>query len=70
MVVKLLNRSTTLRPSMKLYNAAKSEIAAKSDGTRGANLDYELEIEPGKDFYLQVTPYASSGKYRLSVTNP
>jgi hypothetical protein len=30
----------------------------------------ELEIEPGKDFYLQVAPYASDGKYRLSVTNP
>jgi hypothetical protein len=64
------NLSTTLRPSVKYYSSTKSQKGDRTDGTRGANLDYELEIEPGKDFYLQVAPYASSGKYRLSVTNP
>ena len=37
------------------------------DGTPGANLDFAFDIEPGKDFYLQLLPYGSTGKYKLTV---
>jgi hypothetical protein len=61
------NQSTTLRPWVKVYDANKSEILDRYDGTSGANLEVTLSMEPGSDYYLQVLPYDSSGKYRLSV---
>lgn len=65
--VNLENLSTTLKPDLKMFSANKSLTGDKYDGTPGANLDFSVEVEPGKDFYLQVLPYGSTGKYRLSV---
>ena len=62
------NQSTTLKPDVKFFSASKSALGEKSDGTPGANLDFTIDVEPGKDFYLQVLPYGSTGKYRLTVT--
>jgi hypothetical protein len=39
----------------------------KYDGTPGANLDFQIPAEPGKDVYVQILPYGSSGKYKLTV---
>jgi hypothetical protein len=61
------NQSTTLRPYVKMFSASKSAIGEKYDGTPGANLDFTFDVEPGKDFYVQVVPYGSTGKYRLTV---
>jgi outer membrane protein OmpA-like peptidoglycan-associated protein len=61
------NQSTTLRPDVKIFSASKSQIGEKYDGTPGANLDFTFDVEPGKDFYLQVLPYSTTGKYRLTV---
>ena len=66
--VTLDNLSTTLKPDLKIYSATKSQIDEKYDGTAGANLDFTIDVEPGKDFYLQLLPYGSSGKYRLTAT--
>lgn len=65
--VTLDNLSTTLKPDLKIYSATKSQIDEKYDGTAGANLDFSIDVEPGKDFYLQVLPYGSTGKYRLTA---
>lgn len=62
------NQSTTLKPDLKFYSASKSQLGEKYDGTPGANLDFTFDVEPGKDFYLQVLPYGSTGKYRITVT--
>jgi hypothetical protein len=62
------NQSTTLRPEVKIFSASKSQIGDKYDGTAGANLDFTIDVEPGKDFYLQVYPYGSSGKFKLTAT--
>jgi hypothetical protein len=61
------NLSTTLKPDLKIYSATKSQTNEKYDGTAGANLDFTIDVEPGKDFYLQVLPYGSTGKYRLTA---
>jgi hypothetical protein len=61
------NRSATLKPYVKFFSASKSATGEKYDGTPGANLDFSIDVEPGKDFYLQVLPYGSTGKYRLTV---
>jgi outer membrane protein OmpA-like peptidoglycan-associated protein len=61
------NQSTTLKPDVKMYSASKSGIGEKYDGTPGANLDFSFDVEPGKDFYLQVLPYSTTGKYRLTI---
>lgn len=66
--VTLDNLSSTLRPYVKVYSSTKSQMLEKYDGTAGANLDFTVNIEPGKDFYLAVVPYGSTGKYRLTAT--
>lgn len=66
--VTLENLSTTLKPDLKIYSANKSQRDEKYDGTAGANLDFSIEVEPGKDFYLQILPYGSTGKYRLTAS--
>jgi len=65
--VTLENLSTTLKPDVKTFSWSKSQTNEKYDGTPGANLDFSFDVDPGKDFYLQVLP-GGIGKYRLTVT--
>jgi hypothetical protein len=65
--VVLENQSVTLKPDIKVYNSNKSNLLEKYDGTPGANLDFQIPAEPGKDVYIQVLPYSSAGKYKLTV---
>jgi hypothetical protein len=65
--VVLENLSTTLKPDVKIYSSTKSEKVDKYDSTPGASLDFVAEIDAGKDFYVQVLPYGSTGKYKLST---
>lgn len=67
--IALENLSTTLRPDVKIYSASKSQLVEKYDGTPGAGLDFTVDLQPGQDFYIQILPYGSSGKYRLSTRN-
>lgn len=67
-VVRLQNESTTLRPNLKIFNADKSQIAEPYDGTPGASVQHVLTLTPGQPIYLQVLPYNSVGKYKVSVT--
>lgn len=65
--IVLENLSTTLRPDIKIYSSSKSQITEKYDGTPGAALDFTVDVDPGKDFYVQILPYGSTGKYRLTT---
>jgi len=65
--IALENLSTTLKPDVTLYNQAKSGLMQKYDGTPGAGLDFIVDLTPGQDFYVQILPYGSTGKYRLTT---
>lgn len=61
------NKSTTLRPFIHVYSSSKSEITYKYDSTPGADLDFVVDVDPGRDFYIQVSPNDSAGAYTLSA---
>ena len=66
-MVTFENLSTTLKPDVKVYDANKSLIVEKYDSTAGANLNFAVDIKQPRDFYVEVVPYGSAGKYRLRV---
>lgn len=66
-VVRLENKSATLKPEMKLYNADRSLMIDKYDGTPGASVQQPISLDPGQTFYVEVTPYGSAGAYQLSA---
>lgn len=66
--IALENLSTTLKPDVKVYNQQKSQVGGEHyDGTPGAGLDFMIDLTPGQDFYVQILPYGSTGKYRLAT---
>ena len=65
--VVLENQSATLAPHIKIYSATKSQIAEHHYDAAGAGLDFMVEVEPGKDLYVQIVPNGSIGRYRLMV---
>jgi hypothetical protein len=65
--ITLQNQSTTLRPWIKVYDASKSEINSKYDGTTGADMTQEFAAAPQTTYYVQVLPYETRGKYRLTI---
>ena len=64
--VALESLSSTYRPQINVYDANKSRIKYHWDGTHGATLDFNVDVKPGQDFYIEVHPYGSEGKYRLT----
>ncbi len=68
MLVTLENRSTTLAPSVYLYNGRKSEIYRTSDGTPGANLEFAQDVSPSPHYYVLVDKaHNSAGDYTLTI---
>jgi hypothetical protein len=67
-VIRLQNKSSTLKPDFKVYDANRSQQLEKYDGTAGASAELSFTAEPGKAFYVQVLPYSSTGAYELSAT--
>ena len=61
------NLSSSLRPHVKVFDGNKSEIAEKYDFTPGARLNFEVDIKQPREFYVQVLPYETVGKYRLRI---
>jgi outer membrane protein OmpA-like peptidoglycan-associated protein len=61
------NLSASLKPNVRVYSASKSQLLDKYDYTPGAGLDFTVDVQPGQDFYVQVLPFGSNGKYRLST---
>ncbi len=65
--VRLENRSTTLRPWLKVYDRNKSEILSQYDGTLGSDLEVSFKVVAGETYFIQVRPNNSYGAYRLVV---
>lgn len=65
--LRLENRSTTLRPSVIVYNAQRSQLHNPYDGTPGASLDFSFDTTPGMTYFFRVSPYDTHGAYRLTV---
>jgi hypothetical protein len=63
--VKFQNLSVSLRPYLLLYNAKKSKIGDRYDGTPGADVEISFTAEPGTEYFVQVHPHDSTGKYKL-----
>jgi hypothetical protein len=69
-VVHLENRSTTLRPSLVLYNEDKSLARDwTAANAAGANLEFSFSAEPEKTYFVGVGSYSheSAGAYALSL---
>jgi outer membrane protein OmpA-like peptidoglycan-associated protein len=66
--VHLENLSTTLKPDVFIYSSSKSLVVEKNDGTAGADLDFTVDVDPGRDFYVEIAPgWGSAGKFRLTT---
>lgn len=65
--VRLQNRSTTLKPSVTIYDENRSEILKQYDYTYGTSLDFTFEAALGKEYYIKVSPWDTFGSYDLSV---
>jgi tetratricopeptide (TPR) repeat protein len=67
--VSLENRSTTLQPGIAVYDARKSAVGQREDGTGGANLEYSFPVQPNTVYYVQIYGhYQTGGAYTLTVT--
>ena len=66
--ISIDNHSTTLQPGIRLYDAQRSAIDQRENGTGGANLEYLFSVEPDTTYYMQVYGhYSTSGAYLLTV---
>ena len=68
--VKLENRSTTLRPSMRILQPSKEALIDwNAAGTDGADHSLEFVAAPGTRYFVQVGSYSnnSTGAYVLTV---
>lgn len=67
--VSLTNRSTTLRPSLHVYDGQKSEITSAGQGTFGADVEVAFPAKANSVYYVRVEPYNEYdyGDYTLTV---
>ncbi|ANX03131.1 hypothetical protein [Immundisolibacter cernigliae] len=66
-IVRLENRSDTLRPYVKVFGPDKAALQEAYSGTAGADTELAFTAEPGKLYYVEVNPYGTSGNYTLSA---
>lgn len=66
--VHVENRSTTLSPTLTLFDAARVQLGEQYRPTPGANVSMDLVAAPGAKYFARVTPWGGSGAYTLSVT--
>lgn len=69
LVVRIENRSTTLRPCVTMYDGNRNQIGSECAGNQSANLEQPIIAEPGKDYYISVGSYygQTTGAYAFSV---
>jgi hypothetical protein len=65
--VILNNESTTLAPTVTVYNPDKSAQPSKTNSTRGGDVSYAFVAKPNSRYYVGISPYYDYGKYRLTV---
>lgn len=66
-IVRLENRSDTLRPYLKVFGPDKAALQEAYSGTAGADTELAFTAQPDKRYYVEVNPYGTSGKYTLSA---
>jgi hypothetical protein len=68
--VRLENMSSTLQPSIHIYDQNKAELDHKYVSTAGGDLRFSFPAGAGKDFYLAVGPFGGTpdrSAYKLST---
>ena len=68
MKVTIANASTTLRPNVVAYDAAKTQIGSANNTTAGGDVTYSFKAPKGP-MYLRVGDYYSGekGDYALTI---
>jgi hypothetical protein len=67
--VHVENKTTTLAPRVRLFDANRAELGTQYTTTFGANVTMDLVTIPGAKYFAQVTPWNGAGAYTL-VTSP
>jgi hypothetical protein len=67
LVVLLENRSTTLAPTITVYNPDKSRLSGASNSTFGADVSQPFVALPNSRYYVEVSAYNGYGTYALTV---
>jgi Mg-chelatase subunit ChlD len=66
--IDLINRSTTLRPGLTLYDEKKSKITYTYNDTNGADITLKLVMVPKQIIYVQTWNRSNTtGKYHLKA---
>jgi tetratricopeptide (TPR) repeat protein len=68
--VVLANRSTTLKPTLRVFNADRTNISGdQTNYTEGGNVRYTFAAQPNASYYVGVLPYSgTAGAYSLTLT--
>jgi tetratricopeptide (TPR) repeat protein len=68
-VISMTNRSTTLAPLLRIFNADKSDISGEQhNDTSGGNLAYTFAAQPNSTYYMSVQgSQGTAGDYTLLV---
>ena len=71
LIASLENRSTTLPPTITIFDYNKSSHASASNTTRGGDVSVSFDTMPNKRYYAEISSYYSSatdaGAYALTV---
>ncbi len=68
--VLLDNQSTSLQPTITLYNSDRSNVGANTNYNAAGNVALRIAAPPDTRYYISVTPnHGTSGAYQLTVRN-
>ena len=70
LTVDIKNASTTLRPAIGIFDAAKTSIGGRHTATAGGDVSYAFKVQPRAAYYIRVGDYYAdaAGAYALTVT--
>lgn len=66
--IEVENRSTTLRPHIRIFDANKSSIFYTYNDTSGANVKHQYVTSPSTQYFVQITSRSKTrGQYLLRI---
>jgi hypothetical protein len=68
LIVSLENRSTTLAPTITVYNPDKSEQGHNTNSTRGGDVSLSLVTQPNSRYFVEVSSYYGDGQGNYALT--
>src|SRR6202042_869963 len=70
LVVSLENRSTTLAPTITVYNPDKGKQSELANTTRGGDVSLSFAARPNSRYFVEVSSYYGDGhgNYALTVS--